>query len=193
MSCSNSALSGGSVGADLETMRNRFATLTVGRPVLNISVMPQSCSEVRPASVSAAGLSCRNLQVSISWHHHTKSARLIASTTGLQTCGSVWACPCCGARISETRRDEMNELLSWARAYGYKVMMLTLTARHGRDDDLSDLLDRMKDAKKRWARHRSYRRIKIRMIVWECDCYGGDRRRCARLASPFPCDRHHGW
>ena len=58
----------------------------------------------------------------------------------------------------------MNELLSWARAYGYKVMMLTLTARHGRDDDLSDLLDRMKDAKKRWARHRSYRRIKIRMI-----------------------------
>ena len=85
----------------------------------------------------------------------------------------------------------MNELLSWARAYGYKVMMLTLTARHGRDDDLSDLLDRMKDAKKRWATsvispdQDPYDR--------ECDCYGGDRRRCARLASPFPCDRHHGW
>ena len=83
---------------------------------------------------------------------------------GLQTCGSVWACPCCGARISETRRDEMNKLLSWARSQGYRVMMLTLTARHGRDDDLAELLDRMKDAKQRWARHRSYRRIKIRMI-----------------------------
>lgn len=83
---------------------------------------------------------------------------------GLQTCGSVWACPCCGARISETRRDEMNQLLVWARAQGYKVMMLTLTARHGRDDDLADLLDRMKDAKQRWARHRAYAGIKPRMI-----------------------------
>ena len=83
---------------------------------------------------------------------------------GLQTCGSVWACPCCGARISETRRDEMNQLLAWARAQGYRVMMLTLTARHGRDDELAELLERMKDAKQRWARHRSYRRIKLRMI-----------------------------
>jgi len=83
---------------------------------------------------------------------------------GLQTCGSVWVCPCCGARISETRRDEMNQLLAWARARGYRVMMLTLTARHGRDDDLAKLLDGMKDAKGRWARHRSYRQIKDHMI-----------------------------
>lgn len=83
---------------------------------------------------------------------------------GLQTCGSVWACPCCGARISETRRDEMNQLLAWARGQGYRVMMLTLTARHGRDDDLAKLLDRMKDAKQRWARHRAYARLKSRMI-----------------------------
>ncbi len=83
---------------------------------------------------------------------------------GLQTCGSIWSCPCCGARISETRRDEMNQLLAWARAQGYRVMMLTLTARHGRDDDLAELLKRMKDAKQRWARHRSYRQIKPGMI-----------------------------
>ena len=83
---------------------------------------------------------------------------------GLQTCGSVWACPCCGARISETRRNEMNQLLAWARHQEYRVVMLTLTARHGRDDDLADLLNSMKDAKQRWARHRAYRRIKPRMI-----------------------------
>lgn len=83
---------------------------------------------------------------------------------GLQTCGSVWACPCCGARISETRRDEMNQLLAWSRAQGYRTVMLTLTARHGRGDDLSNLLEQMKDAKQRWARHRSYARIKGSMI-----------------------------
>lgn len=79
---------------------------------------------------------------------------------GLQTCGSVWSCPCCSARISETRRDEMNALLKWTRSRGFAVSMLTLTARHGRKDDLAELLTRMKDAKRRWARHRSYRMLK---------------------------------
>jgi hypothetical protein len=83
---------------------------------------------------------------------------------GLQTCGSVWACPCCSYRISQTRRDEMNKLLSWARAQGLQLTMLTLTARHGRDDDLDELLARMKDAKQRWARHRSYRNLKSRIV-----------------------------
>lgn len=63
---------------------------------------------------------------------------------GLQTCGSVWACPCCSARISEVRREEMGQLLSWARGRGYHVRMVTLTCRHGRHDDLSDLLLRLK-------------------------------------------------
>lgn len=83
---------------------------------------------------------------------------------GLQTCGSVWACPCCSARISETRRDELNQLLSWSRLMGYRVSMVTLTARHGREDDLEDLLSKMKDAKGRWARHRSYRVMKTLVV-----------------------------
>lgn len=83
---------------------------------------------------------------------------------GVQTCGSVWSCPCCGARISETRRGELNRLLVWARAQGLAVSMVTLTARHGREDDLADLLDRMKDAKRRWAQHRTYRAIKADVV-----------------------------
>lgn len=79
---------------------------------------------------------------------------------GLQTCGSVWHCPCCGARISETRREELGQLLRWARSQGLHINMLTMTARHGRDDDLAVLLDGMKNAKQRWARHRSYRNIR---------------------------------
>lgn len=83
---------------------------------------------------------------------------------GVQTCGSVWSCPCCGARISETRRGELNRLLVWARARGLAVSMVTLTARHGREDDLADLLDRMKDAKRRWAQHRTYRATKADVV-----------------------------
>lgn len=83
---------------------------------------------------------------------------------GLQTCGSVWLCPCCSARISETRRGELNDLLAWARRHGHAVKMLTLTARHGRDDDLGDLLTRMKAAKKSLAQHRTYKALKPVLI-----------------------------
>ena len=83
---------------------------------------------------------------------------------GLQTCGSVWACPCCSFRISQTRKSEMNRLLSWARGQGLQLTMLTLTARHGRDDALDELLAQMKDAKQRWARHRSYRNLKSGIV-----------------------------
>jgi hypothetical protein len=83
---------------------------------------------------------------------------------GLQTCGSVWSCPCCSARISETRRGELNKLLSWSRSQGYIVYMVTLTARHGAQDDLSELLRGMKAAKASWADHRTYRKLRKSMV-----------------------------
>jgi len=82
-----------------------------------------------------------------------------ASFAGLQTCGSVWHCPCCGQRISETRRGELNDLLAWAREAGLKPVMVTLTARHGVRDDLWAQLDAMKRAKQRLRQRREWRRI----------------------------------
>lgn len=95
---------------------------------------------------------------------YASTGEVRAHFEGVQTCGSVWSCPCCGARISETRRGELNHLLAWARGQGLAVSMITLTARHGRDDDLAALLDSMKNAKQRWARHRSYAAIKPDII-----------------------------
>lgn len=83
---------------------------------------------------------------------------------GLQNCGYVWACPCCSARISETRREELGRLLSWARQQGHRVSMVTMTARHGREDVLMDLLELMKRAKQKWARHRAYGRAKAFLV-----------------------------
>ena len=96
---------------------------------------------------------------------------------GLQTCGSVWLCPCCSARISETRRGELNALLAWARSEGHQVFMGTFTARHGARDELAPLLDRMKIAKKRLHQHRAWRRIKIVMLgtVTATEVTGGGR------------------
>lgn len=60
---------------------------------------------------------------------------------GLSTCGSVWACPVCAAKISARRRDEVAELVAHAQAEGAEVSMLTLTMRHHRGQQLEALWD----------------------------------------------------
>lgn len=88
-----------------------------------------------------------------------------ASFGGLQTCGLVWQCPACAARISETRRRQVNAGLEWAKRQGYRIAMITLTARHGEDDELAGLLSAMKRAKKRLHQHRAWKRLKSQIVA----------------------------
>lgn len=83
---------------------------------------------------------------------------------GLQTCGSVWSCPCCSARISEVRRTELQTLIEWAGSKKYKVVMMTLTARHRRRG-LSDLVDRLAKAKRRLQNRKPWQRLRGAELV----------------------------
>lgn len=78
-----------------------------------------------------------------------------ASYAGLQTCGSVWACPVCAAKIAERRRSEILAAMTAHRADGGAVFLLTLTAPHQRQDGIVDLLDKHARALRsfwsRWA------------------------------------------
>lgn len=66
--------------------------------------------------------------------------------SGLQTCGSVWGCPLCAAKISERRRVELNHAIKQATALFLQVMLLTLTVPHGLGDDLNDITDKLNAA-----------------------------------------------
>ena len=72
-----------------------------------------------------------------------------ASYAGLQTCGSVWSCPVCAAKIAERRRVEIIHAMDAHKAQGGLVSLLTLTTPHQRLDNLGDLL-----AKQAKALHR---------------------------------------
>lgn len=98
-----------------------------------------------------------------------------ATYKGLVICGNVWGCPVCGARVSRVRRAEMNTLMAWARKEGLVPVMLTLTARHGRADRLADLLDRMKNAKRRLRQRDEWRRLPFRGSVTATEITHGDR------------------
>jgi hypothetical protein len=69
-----------------------------------------------------------------------------AHYSGLQTCGSVWSCPVCSARIQAERADELLRAVERAHACGLKVALLTLTMRHRKRDKLTSLWDALSHA-----------------------------------------------
>jgi hypothetical protein len=68
---------------------------------------------------------------------------------GLQVCKSVWHCPICAAKISERRRDELARLIKKHIAAGGSVYMTTYTIRHGRRDDLEEMVGKFLEAKRK--------------------------------------------
>jgi Replication protein len=69
-----------------------------------------------------------------------------AAYGGLVTCGSVWACPVCAAKITERRRVEIQTAIAAWEAQGGSVAMLTLTHGHTQGDRLADLLEAEQNA-----------------------------------------------
>lgn len=83
------------------------------------------------APLSGGGLS--GVEVHKTFEHNK------AFYTGLMSCGSVWNCPVCSAKISERRRSEMQTGLNLAQESGLKPFLITLTNSHGIGDDLADI------------------------------------------------------
>jgi hypothetical protein len=90
-----------------------------------------------------------------------------AHYSGLQTCGSVWACPVCAAKVSEVRRLELLRIMEKHKAKGGACYLLTLTNPHMAGDDLGQLLKAQALAMSRFNSNRSAK------ALWaEIDCAG---------------------
>jgi hypothetical protein len=64
----------------------------------------------------------------------------------IATCGSVWACPICCAKVQNRRRPELQKLISWSYAEGMSPSMVTLTFPHTKFDSLGDLVSKQRAA-----------------------------------------------
>jgi hypothetical protein len=88
-----------------------------------------------------------------------------ASVHGLLTCGSVWTCPVCAAKLSEARRLELQlGMVRWLeqgraddgrQAHG--AYLVTLTFHHQADDPLEGLLAGQAKALEVFKASRAYR------------------------------------
>lgn len=83
-----------------------------------------------------------------------------ASYSGLVTCGSVWACPVCAAKIQERRRGEIEQGMTAMQSKGLVPIMVTFTFPHYAFQSLRDLLDRQADAFKRLRSGKAWQCLK---------------------------------
>jgi Replication protein. len=78
---------------------------------------------------------------------------------GLMVCGSVWTCPCCAAKVSESRRAEVLSATRIHKERGGALYMLTLTFSHSRSDDVAKLVKALREGLCKFRDHRSYKGV----------------------------------
>jgi hypothetical protein len=114
------------IGLDpMETRVQRFILQAAARSLFPKSRLDK-CLRLRTAH--------QDIQVWKSIEHKTTHYK------GLQTCGSVWRCPVCSAKIAERRRVEILQAMEGHKAAGGCVNLLTLTCPHQVGDNLAELL-----------------------------------------------------
>jgi hypothetical protein len=84
---------------------------------------------------------------------------------GLETCGNVWLCPVCSAKIHHRRAAELRDALdSWAEN-GHSASLVTITVPHDLGGRLGKLLDAQRDAWKHVTQGASWQRLKCRLGI----------------------------
>jgi len=136
---------------EANTRLERFALQSVAR-----SILPKSrtgaCLRNRIGGASHVGVKYSR-------------ARARATYANLQTCASVWACPCCAAKISEHRRSDLVRLVNAHRAAGGVVLLATRTFPHTMTDSLAGLLSKLSTAEDKFKSGAPYKRIKDRFGI----------------------------
>ena len=84
---------------------------------------------------------------------------------GLETCGNVWLCPVCSAKIHHRRADELRAALATWEAGGHAATLVTITVPHDLNDRLAKLVDAERNAWKRVTAGAAWQRLKRRFGI----------------------------
>lgn len=85
--------------------------------------------------------------------------RTSSRLTGVITCGSVWTCVICSARVAERRREELQRAMVRHIAGGGHVYLLTLTFPHERTLPLAEGKRLFAKALQKFKNSKGYKRV----------------------------------
>jgi hypothetical protein len=86
-------------------------------------------------------------------------SRKRASFRNLLTCGSIWLCPVCAAKISERRAQELLAAVTNWHVNRGSVLLVTYTLRHNRNQPLAEVLNTLQAALKRYKAGKGYQSL----------------------------------
>ena len=88
-----------------------------------------------------------------------------AHWTGVERCGSIWACPVCASVIRHKRANDVQQAVESWQAQGGSVVFVTLTVRHGVEDDLAMTLDAVMSGWRRLLQGKAWQRFRARFGI----------------------------
>jgi len=89
----------------------------------------------------------------------------LSSYAGLQTCGSVWACPVDSAKVRHQRTLQLADVVERHLASGGGLTFPTLTLAHVKRDALADTLGHLYEGWRYVTGHRDYRQLRARLGI----------------------------
>lgn len=100
---------------------------------------------------------------------HSKTTQIVKSNTnkkafysGLATCANARTCPVCAAPINERKSAEMRVAANQRKSVGLHMSLLTFTAPHTANDDITSLIDKVSDALSAFWRGKPAKKFKER-------------------------------
>jgi hypothetical protein len=84
---------------------------------------------------------------------------------GLETCGNVWLCPVCSAKIHHRRAAELRDALTAWETHGHAASLVTITVPHDLGDRLSKLLDAERDVWRHVTQGATWQRLKRKLGI----------------------------
>jgi Replication protein len=84
---------------------------------------------------------------------------------GLETCGNVWLCPVCSAKIHHRRATELRDALTTWETDGRAASLVTITVPHDLADPLAKLVDAQRAAWKHVTQGAAWQRLKRRFGI----------------------------
>jgi len=82
-----------------------------------------------------------------------------AHWSGLERCGSIWACPVCSAVIRSHRASEISRMVKNGEDMGLNLIFVTMTLRHKWGDALSGNLDALLTGWRKLQTRPAYRKL----------------------------------
>ncbi len=125
------------------------------------TLIAETCGHLAEAAkLRTCGVNVRHGTSMVSVERHPKG---YAYASGLQTCGSVWACPICSFKIRVKRAAELAVAIAVHHSNGGTVLLLTLTTQHSFGESLDEVWSVVQDT---WAfvtGHYRYRKLRDRL------------------------------